>query len=74
MDAQPHVLARVLPEIARTERDKSCHVFPLPAIGLLPEVLRAYCGFTITPGQAERLEAPTGMPCLSCLLMGSMPG
>jgi hypothetical protein len=73
MHRPPHVLARVLPEHARTEQDRSCHIFPLPEPGEFPELLRAYCGFVITPGQAERLSAPTGMPCMPCMLMTVLP-
>jgi hypothetical protein len=69
MDAPPHVIARVLPELARTERDRTCHVFPIPADEPAPATLRAYCGFEIAPGQAERLDSPGGMPCVVCLLI-----
>lgn len=36
MSARTHVVARVRRELARTERDHSCHVFPLPADTALP--------------------------------------
>ncbi len=65
---QPQLLARVHPEIARTEQDMTCHVFPLPEDGTSPTTLRAHCGFEIVPGQAQRLEGPDGMPCTACLM------
>lgn len=71
MSARTHVIARVRPELARTERDHSCHVFPLPedaAGGSPPASLHAYCGYSIAPGQAEVLEAPNGLPCTACLI------
>lgn len=63
-----HVLARLLPEFAYRHSDRSCHVFPVSTAEGWPEVLRAYCGLAIAPGQAERLDAPAGMPCVVCLL------
>ncbi|QUH01059.1 hypothetical protein HUO13_09695 [Saccharopolyspora erythraea] len=72
MNAQPHLIARVRPELARTERELSCHLFPLPADGTLPASLRAYCGFDIVPGQAEQLDGPAGMPCMPCLLQAAL--
>ncbi|GAA4613722.1 hypothetical protein [Saccharopolyspora hordei] len=72
MISQPHFIARVRVEHARGERDRSCHFFPLPTGGTTPPVLRAYCGFTIQPGQAESLDAPTGMPCLGCLMAAAL--
>lgn len=68
MNDQPRLLARVHPEIARTEQDMACHIFPLPTDGTMPATLHAFCGFDIVPGQAQHLEAPDGMPCLSCLM------
>ncbi|GAA0532080.1 hypothetical protein [Saccharopolyspora thermophila] len=72
MDAPPHVIARVRGEYARSERDRSCHFFPLPQDSTLPSVLRAYCGFDIMPGQAEALDGPAGMPCLRCLMAAAL--
>lgn len=72
MSARTHVIARVRPELARSERDHSCHVFPLPDgasfTGDSPESLEAYCGYEIAPGEAEVLDAPNGLPCTACLL------
>jgi len=62
------LIARILPQLARTEQERSCHFFPLPEDGSVPSELSAYCGFRITPGQAEALPGPTGMPCVACLL------
>lgn len=67
-DERPQLLARVHPENARTERDMTCHVFPLPVDGTTPATLRAHCGFEIAPGQAQRLEKIDGMPCTVCLM------
>ena len=72
MNAQPHLIARVRPDLARTEQELSCHLFPLPPAGQVPESLRAYCGFDITPGRAERLDGPVGMPCMPCLLRAAL--
>jgi hypothetical protein len=72
MSAQPHLIARVRAEFARSEQDKSCHFFPLPDDGSLPEMLHAYCGFGIVPGQAEALNGPAGMPCVHCLLAAAL--
>ena len=110
MSARTHVVARVRRELARTERDHSCHVFPLPpdaapspdaalpaeaplsaeaapaadappavdapppagessgTSGSSQDVLEAYCGYTIAPGEAEVLNEPDGLPCTACLL------
>ncbi|MDA3646597.1 hypothetical protein LZ318_25665 [Saccharopolyspora indica] len=73
MIPQPHLIARVRPEFARGERDLCCHFFPLPEEGAVPEVLRAYCGFDIHPGEAESLDEPAGMPCLGCLMAAVLP-
>ncbi|MDA3629372.1 hypothetical protein OU415_28355 [Saccharopolyspora sp. WRP15-2] len=72
MISQPHLIARVRAELARGERDRSCHFFPLPAEGSMPSVLHAYCGFAIRPGEAEPLDAPVGMPCTSCLMAAAL--
>lgn len=72
--AYMHVLARLLPEFARGLSDRVCHVFPVSTADGWPEVLRAYCGFAIAPGQAEQLDAPTGMPCVLCLLRMPVSG
>jgi hypothetical protein len=37
-------------------------------------VLHAYCGATITPGQAELLDRPKGMPCVTCILLSPADG
>lgn len=73
MSARTHVIARARPELARTERDHSCHVFPLPEGALPgeespPGLLQAYCGYSISPGRAEMLDTPNGLPCTTCLL------
>ncbi|MEV4643740.1 hypothetical protein [Saccharopolyspora sp. NPDC049426] len=72
MTSIPHLIARVRPEFARSEQDKSCHFFPLPNGDPLPDTLRAYCGFSIAPGQAEALDGPAGMPCLGCLMAAAL--
>ncbi|TDD43750.1 hypothetical protein [Saccharopolyspora elongata] len=72
MNPQPHFMARVRAEFARSEQDKSCHFFPLPADGPLPPMLYAYCGFGILPGEAEALDGPAGMPCLQCLMAAAL--
>jgi hypothetical protein len=43
------------------------HIVPMPAEGLLPERLVAFCGEVIFPAEAEVLEGITGMPCEACL-------
>lgn len=78
MSARTHVIARVHRELAQSERDHSCHVFPLPAEadfpGDSPKTLEAYCGYTIAPGEAEVLEVPSGLPCTACLLSSMLQG
>lgn len=62
-------MARLKPEFARGERDRTCHLFPVPTPGSLPASLRAYCGQRIGPGQAELLDSSQGMPCVTCILL-----
>lgn len=71
MNERPHLIARVRPEFARNEQEKSCHFFPVPD-GPLPAILHAYCGFGIVPGQAEALDGPAGMPCMHCLMAAAL--
>lgn len=69
MNEQPHLVGRVLSGLARTERDKSCHLFALPEDGHIPAMLEAYCGYAVPPAYLEQLDHPRGMPCVSCLLL-----
>ncbi|MFC0548427.1 hypothetical protein [Kutzneria chonburiensis] len=62
-------MARLRPEFARGERERCCHLFPVPLPDSAPRMLHAYCGATITPGQAELLDRPKGMPCVTCILL-----
>ena len=62
-------MARLRPEFARGERERCCHLFPVPLPGTVPRMLHAYCGRTIAPGQAELLDRPHGMPCATCILL-----
>ncbi|HEY0499494.1 MAG TPA: hypothetical protein VGD48_27360 [Kutzneria sp.] len=67
-------MARLRPEFARGERERCCHLFPVPLPGSVPKMLHAYCGATITPGQAELLDRPKGMPCVTCILLSPAEG
>jgi hypothetical protein len=49
------------------------HVVPVPADGVVPARLTAYCGQPFEPGQAELLTEPAGAPCTTCLLMWPLP-
>ncbi|QUQ72568.1 hypothetical protein [Kutzneria sp. CA-103260] len=60
-------IARLRPEFARGERERCCHLFPVPLPGAVPRMLHAYCGQQITPGQAELLDGHRGMPCVTCI-------
>ncbi|MFI9387158.1 hypothetical protein [Kutzneria sp. NPDC052558] len=62
-------VARLRPEFARGERDRCCHLFPAPPAGAVPKILHAYCGQQIAPGQAELMDRPRGMPCVTCMLL-----
>lgn len=49
---------------------RETHLFPIPdpAAGV-PAALRAYCGVSIRPGEAEMLSTVfTGAPCMGCLV------
>ncbi|QFZ22392.1 hypothetical protein [Saccharothrix syringae] len=48
------------------ERERSCHLVPMPD-GTL-SALVALCGERIEVGTAELLPEPEGMPCVACLL------
>ncbi|NIH81129.1 hypothetical protein [Amycolatopsis viridis] len=52
---------------ATGERDRVCHLVPIPETGPIPEVLVARCGAPIRCGSAELLERICGMPCEACL-------
>jgi hypothetical protein len=67
-------MARLRPEFARGERERCCHLFPVPLPGSAPKMLHAYCGATVTPGQAELLDRPKGMPCVTCILLSPADG
>ena len=67
-------IARLRPEFARGERERCCHLFPVPLPGAVPKMLHAYCGQQIAPGQAELLDGHRGMPCVSCILLSPPDG
>jgi hypothetical protein len=67
-------MARLRPEFARGERERSCHLFPVPLSGATPKMLHAYCGQQIAPAQAELLDRPAGMPCVTCILLSPAEG
>lgn len=50
------------------ETDRVVHLFPIPSGRVIPEQLRAFCGLTIRPGQAELATVGTGMPCVACVV------
>lgn len=55
------------------ERQRVCHLVPVPHVDGVPEVLRAYCGEEILPGAAELLGGVSGMPCNQCLSCSRIP-
>jgi hypothetical protein len=55
------------------ERERVCHVVPVPDENEVPDALTAYCGFRIAAGAAELLAAPAGMPCVGCLVHMPLP-
>lgn len=55
------------------ETARVVHVVPLPAGTGLPDVVVAYCGEAIRLEAAERLPAPRGMPCTTCLVRAPLP-
>jgi len=67
-------IARLRPEFARGERERCCHLFPVPLPGAVPKILHAYCGQQIAPGQAELLDGHRGMPCVTCILLSPADG
>lgn len=72
MNTQAHLVARVATPFARTERDKSCHFFPIPLGESLPESLHAFCGFEVSSRIIEQFDAPHGMPCVACMLLAQL--
>lgn len=64
------------------ETRRTVHLVPLPqlaettpgkAAAKLPEQLTALCGQTFSPGEAEQLNEPRGMPCERCVLRARVP-
>ncbi len=55
------------------ETDRVVHLFPIPSGRVIPEQLRAFCGLTIRPGQAELVMVGTGMPCVACVVSAPDP-
>ncbi|MEV7043937.1 hypothetical protein [Amycolatopsis sp. NPDC051061] len=49
------------------ETDRVVHLIPVPATETMPEHLTALCDLEIRPGDAEHVDAGTGMPCIPCL-------
>lgn len=60
------MLARAAPGLAG-DAQRATHVFPVPATPTPPRRITALCGVSFGPGQLERLDGPTGMPCERCL-------
>lgn len=58
---------RFLPGAVGSTR-RMVHVVAVPADGVVPERLTAYCGQPIGRGVAELLAQPVGAPCVLCLL------
>jgi len=57
------------------ETRRTVHVVPLTDSTLAPEMLTAYCGERFMPGMAERLDQPSGTPCVWCLAIApAAPG
>ena len=63
---------RFLPGVVGLTR-RVVHVVPVPADGVMPERLMAYCGQPIGRGVAELLAQPVGAPCTLCLLRWGQP-
>jgi hypothetical protein len=63
---------RFLPGVVGLTR-RVVHVVPVPADGVVPERLMAYCGQPIGRGVAELLSQPVGAPCTECLLRWRLP-
>lgn len=55
------------------QRQRSCHVVPVPDAAEILAFLTAYCGLQIAPGSAEIVLSPGGMPCESCLARSPVP-
>ena len=53
--------------------DRLVHLFPIPAMQVVPDELRAYCGLVIRPDQAELVKIGTGMPCAPCVMAAPNP-
>jgi hypothetical protein len=60
------ILARAAPGLVGGAQ-RVTHVFPLPATPAPPRRITALCGASFGPGQLQRLDNPTGMPCERCL-------
>lgn len=59
------------------ETRRTVHVVPAPDGDELPDILFAYCGQQIKPGEAERVEPFAGMPCERCgrsVITAPLPG
>ncbi|MCP2252920.1 hypothetical protein LY13_001664 [Prauserella aidingensis] len=60
------MLARPIPGLVN-ESQRISHVFPIPATPAPPRRITALCGASFGPGQLQRLDNPSGMPCERCL-------
>lgn len=70
----PVLLVRLRPAVGVGERQRTVHMVPIPETdGVMPDVLAAWCGFKIKPGEAETLERFAGMPCEKCLAHAPTP-
>lgn len=56
------------------ESRRTAHLVVLPAsLTGVPDNLGAVCGARFGPGEAERVNTPRGMPCVSCLAHAPVP-
>lgn len=71
-DDPPIILVRLKPGLTG-ETKRVVHLVRVPDSGNVPEELTAYCGERFEPGTIEFLPAPTGMPCVRCLITAPVP-
>jgi hypothetical protein len=69
---RPVILVRFKPGVVGESR-RTIHVVPIPN-GEVPIELTALCGQVFTPGAAERVNSPLGMPCDICLFVATPLG
>jgi hypothetical protein len=72
-ELRPLLLVRFKPGVVG-ETKRVCHLVPTPEGDMVPDMLIAFCGTEIRPGEADLLPRIMGMPCESCLARAPVAG